>query len=60
MYKLSRVAPGILKRSLLKKVRDEIGEMVDVEKHFSPRYNPWDQRSVFGARRRFVPRDSVG
>ena len=44
MYKLSRVAPGILKRSLLKKVRDEIGEMVDVEKHFSPRYNPWDQR----------------
>lgn len=40
----SRVAPGILKRSLLKKVRDEIGEMVDVEKHFSPRYNPWDQR----------------
>ena len=44
MYKLSRIAPGVLKRSLLKKVREEIGEMVDVEKHFTPRYNPWDQR----------------
>ena len=44
MYKLSRIAPGVLKRSLLKKVREEIGEMVDIEKHFTPRYNPWDQR----------------
>jgi len=44
MYQLSRVAPGVLKRSLLKKVREEIGELVDVEKHFTPRYNPWDQR----------------
>ena len=44
MYDLSRIAPGVLKRSLLKKVRAEIGELVDVEKHFTPRYNPWDQR----------------
>lgn len=44
MYGLSRIAPGVLKRSLLKKVRAEIGELVDVEKHFTPRYNPWDQR----------------
>ena len=44
MYQLSRVAPGVLKRSLLKKVREEIGELVDVDKHFTPRYNPWDQR----------------
>jgi cation diffusion facilitator CzcD-associated flavoprotein CzcO len=44
MYNLSRIAPGVLKRSLLKKVRAEIGELVDVEKHFTPRYNPWDQR----------------
>jgi len=44
VYRLSRVAPGVLKRSLLKKVREEIGEMVDVDKHFTPRYNPWDQR----------------
>ena len=44
MYSLSRIAPGVLKRSLLKKVRAEIGELVDVERHFTPRYNPWDQR----------------
>ena len=44
MYSLSRIAPGVLKRLLLKKVQAEIGEMVDVEKHFTPRYNPWDQR----------------
>ena len=44
VYRLSRVAPGVLKRSLLNKVREEIGEMVDVDKHFTPRYNPWDQR----------------
>ena len=44
MYQLTRVAPGMVKRSLLKKVREEIGELVDIEKHFTPRYNPWDQR----------------
>lgn len=44
VYGLSRVAPRVLKRSLLKKVRAEIGELVDVERHFTPRYNPWDQR----------------
>ena len=25
-------------------VREELGEDFDVEKHFTPRYNPWDQR----------------
>ena len=44
MYRLTRVAPGIVKRSLLKKVREEIGGLVDIEKHFTPSYNPWDQR----------------
>ena len=44
MYQLSRVAPGVLKGMLLGKVRKEIGQFVDVDKHFTPRYNPWDQR----------------
>jgi len=44
MYQLTRIAPGVVKRSLLKKVREEIGDLVDVDKHFTPRYNPWDQR----------------
>ena len=25
-------------------VREELGDEFDVEKHFTPRYNPWDQR----------------
>jgi cation diffusion facilitator CzcD-associated flavoprotein CzcO len=25
-------------------VREELGDDFDVEKHFTPRYNPWDQR----------------
>ena len=36
--------PKVIKRGLLKKVHEEIGDIVDVEKHFTPRYNPWDQR----------------
>ena len=43
-YGLSRVAPSILRRSLLKKVESEVGDILDVEKHFTPDYNPWDQR----------------
>ena len=43
-YGLSRVAPSVLRRSLLKKVRQELGDILDVEKHFTPHYNPWDQR----------------
>ena len=44
MYELTRVAPGLVKRSLLRKVREEVGELLDVDKHFTPSYNPWDQR----------------
>jgi monooxygenase len=44
MYNLTRIMPKVIKRGLLKKVYQEIGDIVDVEKHFTPRYNPWDQR----------------
>ncbi len=44
MYNLTRIMPKVIKRGLLKKVHEEIGDIVDVEKHFTPRYNPWDQR----------------
>lgn len=43
-YGRSRRAPGQVKRQLLKWVRDELGDDFDVEKHFTPDYNPWDQR----------------
>ena len=44
LYNLTRVAPGMMRSMLLSKVRKEIGHIVDVEKHFTPRYNPWDER----------------
>lgn len=43
-YGRTRKAPEKVKRQLLKWVRDELGDDVDVEKHFTPDYDPWDQR----------------
>ena len=43
-YRLSRAAPGFTKRMLLADIRKKLGEHVDVERHFSPDYKPWDQR----------------
>ena len=43
LYKQSRKAPKVLKQILLDSVRKQLGvEMT--EKHFTPSYNPWDQR----------------
>jgi cation diffusion facilitator CzcD-associated flavoprotein CzcO len=44
MYRQTRKRPGLMKRFLLRRVRKELGEDYDVEKHFTPAYNPWDQR----------------
>ncbi len=44
MYNRTRTQPEKVKRMLLKMVRDALGPDYDVEKHFTPRYNPWDQR----------------
>ncbi len=44
VYRMARWQPELVKRSLLEKVQDELGPDYDVEKHFTPRYNPWDQR----------------
>ena len=43
-YGRTRKAPEKVKRTLLKWVRAELGEDFDVEKHFTPDYDPWDQR----------------
>ena len=42
-YNLARKRPGIMKRLLAKGVRNQLGKDYDL-KHFSPQYNPWDQR----------------
>ena len=44
VYHRTRVAPEQVKRKLLRDVRKALGPDYDVEKHFTPRYNPWDQR----------------
>jgi cation diffusion facilitator CzcD-associated flavoprotein CzcO len=43
-YQLARRAPGVVKKHLRTKLREAVGPGVDVDKHFSPPYNPWDQR----------------
>ena len=43
-FYLSRKYPAMIKKRLINLVRDELGDNFDVEKHFTPRYNPWDQR----------------
>src|SRR5215472_13918005 len=43
-YGLARRRPEFMKKRILKMVQKELGTADDVDKHFSPRYNPWDQR----------------
>ncbi len=44
VYRRSRTHPEKLKKLLLRGVRRELGPDFDVEKHFTPGYDPWDQR----------------
>ena len=43
-YRRTRQEPEKIKKALIDMVRQELGADYDVEKHFTPRYNPWDQR----------------
>ncbi len=43
-FNMSRKKPDKVKQYLIKMVRDELGQDYDVKTHFTPRYNPWDQR----------------
>jgi monooxygenase len=43
-FKLARKRPAKVKEKLLEEVRKLLPEGYDVETHFTPRYNPWDQR----------------
>ena len=44
MYNRTRTKPEQVKSLLLKMVREALGPDYDVKKHFTPKYNPWDQR----------------
>lgn len=43
-YRLARWKPEFFKQKLLDKVQKELGPDHDIQTHFTPRYNPWDQR----------------
>ncbi len=43
-YNLTRKKPARVKELILKGVRAHLGPDYDVAKHFTPTYNPWDQR----------------
>jgi cation diffusion facilitator CzcD-associated flavoprotein CzcO len=45
-YNLARKRPEVFKRMVAKGVRRQLGKEYDA-KHFTPRYNPWDQRLCF-------------
>jgi cation diffusion facilitator CzcD-associated flavoprotein CzcO len=43
LYRLARKWPKMMKRLIAKGVRHQLGEDYDL-RHFTPHYNPWDQR----------------
>jgi cation diffusion facilitator CzcD-associated flavoprotein CzcO len=44
LYRLARSKPAVVKNAIIKMVRAELGPDYDVATHFTPKYNPWDQR----------------
>jgi cation diffusion facilitator CzcD-associated flavoprotein CzcO len=43
-FQLSRRTPGLVKSFLRRAARGKLPVGYDVDRHFSPRYDPWDQR----------------
>ncbi len=43
-FHLSRRRPAMIKQKILKGVSAALGPDYDIGKHFTPTYNPWDQR----------------
>ncbi|MEU2354863.1 NAD(P)/FAD-dependent oxidoreductase [Streptomyces misionensis] len=44
IYKASRRMPNLMRRLLIANVRRQLPRHFDVDTHFTPRYDPWDQR----------------
>ena len=43
-FRLCKSNPKRVKDFILSQIRKELGPDYDIEKHFTPNYNPWDQR----------------
>ena len=57
-FNMARKRPTKVKDRLIGMVREELGPDYDIDRHFTPKYNPWDQRlclvpdsDLFGALR---------
>ncbi|GCE00322.1 flavin-containing monooxygenase [Embleya hyalina] len=46
-FRLSRSTPGLMKSVLRRGAIRQLPEGYDVDTHFAPRYDPWDQRMCF-------------
>jgi monooxygenase len=44
VYQLAMRYPNFVKNGLIKQIRVQLGSSYDVATHFTPRYNPWEQR----------------
>lgn len=44
IYRLSKQRPSAVRRAMLAAVRRELPRGYDIATHFTPRYDPWDQR----------------
>ncbi len=44
LYRMSKRRPDYIRRKLIQWTQIWLGKDFDVATHFSPRYNPWDQR----------------
>jgi cation diffusion facilitator CzcD-associated flavoprotein CzcO len=43
-YGLTRRKPEVVKKQILDMARGHLGPDYDIDTHFTPKYNPWDQR----------------
>jgi cation diffusion facilitator CzcD-associated flavoprotein CzcO len=43
-FNMARKKPQAVKANIIKMVREQLGPDYDVDRHFTPTYNPWDQR----------------
>ena len=63
-YNLSRKRPARVKAAMIDMVQQALGPDYDVATHFTPSYNPWDQRlchvSISCGRQRALLPDSQG
>jgi cation diffusion facilitator CzcD-associated flavoprotein CzcO len=47
LFQLSRRRPALVKQFLRKNARGQLPAQYDIDTHFSPDYDPWDQRMCF-------------